>query len=367
MNMNPRHILKLLRHKLPPATALTFVFILSTLSVSGFAQGAQLTLADILIGLRSKKVTLPERNHILTEAVLARGTTFTVTPEIEKELTTTGAEKSLIDAIKRKAPATKIASLNPPPVDPKKAEPLPPDFSFYEKRADASFGKGDLDAAAADYTKAIEMNAASMSAYLGRGGVYLAKKAWDSAVTDFTKAIELNPKSALAFARRAEAWEKKGNLDLAEADYNKAFGLDPSNEAAKASAARLQTEREKAEAAKLEAEKAKQEPVKAPVTVAPPPVPEWLDLGQISETSAIRLMKPTYSQVAARSNIGGKVVVNVEIDVEGNVTSAAAVSGHQLLRYDSETAARRSKFKPVMVGDKAVKAKGFIVYNFTTK
>jgi len=79
------------------------------------------------------------------------------------------------------------------------------------------------------------------------------------------------------------------------------------------------------------------------------------------------MIKPVYSQVAARSNVGGKVVVNVEMDVEGNVTSATAVSGHQLLRYDSETAARRSKFKPAMFGDKAVKSKGFIVYNFTTR
>jgi TonB family protein len=355
-----------LRQKLPIASVLSFVFVFSTLSGAGFAQGAQLTLADILIGLRSKKVTLPERNQILTDAVLSRGTTFAVTPEIEKELATTGADKALIDAIKKKAPV-KIASVNVPPVETKKAEPPPPDAAFYEKRAEAGLAKGDLDAAIADYSKAIEMNADSPTAYLGRGSVYVAKKSWDPAIADFSKAVELDPKNATGFAKRAEALEKKGYLDLAEADYNKAFELDPKDESAKANAARLQTEREKAAAAKLEAEKAKQEPVKTAPPVVPAPVPEFVDLGQIAESSAVRMVKPTYSQVASRSNIGGKVVVNVEIDPEGNVTSAIAVSGHQLLRFDSETAARRSKFKPAMFGDKAVKARGFIVYNFTTR
>src|SRR4030095_6283037 len=110
MNMNPRstrRVLKTLRKKLPIARVLSFVFIVSALVGAGFAQGSQLTLADILIGLRSKKATLPERNQILTDAVLARGTTFAITPEIEKELTTTGADKVLIDAIKKKAPAVK--------------------------------------------------------------------------------------------------------------------------------------------------------------------------------------------------------------------------------------------------------------------
>ena len=104
-----------LRKKLPIPSVLSFVFILLTLSVAVFAQGSQLTLADILIGLRSKKATLPERNQILTDAVLTRGTTFAITPEIEKELSTTGADKALIAAIRMKSQPVKIASVNQPP------------------------------------------------------------------------------------------------------------------------------------------------------------------------------------------------------------------------------------------------------------
>jgi len=372
MNMNPqshKSPLKMFRKRLPLISVLVFLF--AALSAAGFAQGNQLTLADILIGLRSKKVTLPERNKILTDAVMTRGTTFAITPEIEKELTTTGADKSLIDAIKKKAPAMKVASLNPPPVEVKKADPPPPDFSFYEKRADASLEKGDLDAAAADYTKAIELNANSATAYLGRGSVHVAKKSWDSAIADFTKVVEMSPKNAAGYAKRAEALEKKGYADLAEGDYIKASELDPSNESAKANAARLQTEREKAALAKAEAEKKakvpeKTEPAKTESLVKSAP-PEFVDLGQLAESSAIRLVKPTYSQIAARSNIGGKVVVNVEIDAEGNVTEAKAVSGHQMLRADSEAAAHRSKFRPATYEGQPIKAKGYIVYNFTTR
>src|ERR1041384_1207331 len=73
------------------------------------AQPAQLSLADILIALRSKKVTLAERNKLIGDAVKTRGITFTLTPEIEKELQTTGADKLLIDAIRTKIPAMSAA------------------------------------------------------------------------------------------------------------------------------------------------------------------------------------------------------------------------------------------------------------------
>ena len=46
------------------------------------AQSSELSLADLLIGLRSQKVSIEERNRILAEAVRERGITFKYTPEI---------------------------------------------------------------------------------------------------------------------------------------------------------------------------------------------------------------------------------------------------------------------------------------------
>src|SRR5688500_16116163 len=97
---------------------LTAFMITLTLSIDG--QQPQLTLADLLIGLRSKKVSLIDRNAILTEAVKQRGVTFGLSHEIEKELSATGAAKNLLDAIRGKSVAVVVPPL-PAPV----ATPVP--------------------------------------------------------------------------------------------------------------------------------------------------------------------------------------------------------------------------------------------------
>jgi TonB family protein len=345
--------------------------ILTAFSIEARAQGGQLSLADILIALRSKKVTLTDRNRILAEAINARGTTFTLTPEIEKELTGGGADAGLINMIRHRTqlakgigPSPSEAKAKPAETKPKfeasKPEPVvvappPPvqDFAFFEKRGGEAVVKGDLDAALLDYTKAIEMNESAVPVRMARGNVYVAKKSYVLAIADFTKVIELEPKNASAFARRADAHEKQGEAALALEDYKKTFDLDPTIESAKAA-----VEKFNAEQAKL----AKPEP---PPVVAPPVVlPEFLDLGQINESRAIKMIKPVYPQTASRAGVGGQVVVDIEMDLEGNVTKAKAVSGSAFLKQTSEEAALKSKFKPAMVGEKAVKGRAKIVYNF---
>jgi tetratricopeptide (TPR) repeat protein len=340
---------------------LMMVSMLTALALPARAQGNQLSLADILIALRSKKVTLPERNKLLTEAVATRGTTFSLTPEIEKELGTTGADKALIDSIRQKSqfiqasvvlPSTVEAKLKTEPV----AAPPPPDFAFYETRANANRSKGDLDAAVTDYSKAVEMNPADTSAFYSRGSVYLEQQQYDKAIADFDRVIELNPKGATAHQGRGAALEKKGNAELALAEYKEAVDLDPVYSLAKDDVARL----EAAAAAKIVK---KPEPVVT--AAAPPPPPDIVDLGQIPSSLAVRMTKPTYSPIALNANLAGNVTVHIEIDKEGNVTSAKVVDGHPLLRQNCEYAALHSKFKPTMAGDQAVKAKGYIVYKFS--
>ena len=355
---------KLHRTILTFASIIWLALIVTAFSSIAAAQPNQLMLADILIALRSKKVTLPERNRILAEAVVVRGVTFALTPEIEKELSDTGADKTLIDSIRQKTQMVKISAVVTPPVETKpKAEPAapPPDFSFYEKRADASLSKAEFDSAVADYSKSIEMDPKSPEAFMGRGLAYSNKQSYDLAVADFDKAIELKPKNAAAFANRGAALEKKGNIEQAITDYDKAVELEPTNEFVKAGATRLH-------AAQLEAlAKAakKPEPVVSPPVVTAPPAPEFVDLGALTHESATKMVTPVYPLFAVKSHIGGRIVVDVVIDVDGNVVSAKANSGQQLLKQASEEAAVRSKFKPAMIGNQAVKAKGYIVYNFT--
>src|ERR1044071_9926816 len=98
---------------------------------------SQLSLADILIGLRSKKVELPDRNKILTEAVLSRGITFALTPEIEKELESTGANQALVDAIRKRNVIVKTSASTNPMVETKTVAAPVQDFAFYMKRAES--------------------------------------------------------------------------------------------------------------------------------------------------------------------------------------------------------------------------------------
>ena len=326
------------------------------------AQQPQLTLADLLIGLRSKKVSLVDRNSILTEAVKQRGVTFTLSADIEKELTATGAAKNLVDAIREKAhiAVTVVPVPTPAPVATPIPTPTPPDFSFYQTRADANLNKGEFTLAVADYDKAVELKADDAVAFLNRGRAHYSLKAFDKAGADYDKAIEIDPKGSKAYYNRGMLWERLGNLDKAVTDYQKAVDLDAGNEPAKAGLQKLKDE--------LKAQATAQ----APPSVKPPVVeafkiPERMNLGNLTSANATKMVTPIYAPIAQKTNIEGRVTVEVEIDESGNVVSAKATSGHQLLRSAAEDAARRSKFKPALFGTQAVKAIGSITYNFTLK
>lgn len=350
-------------------------FILVTLILSltvglqtGQTQQAQLGLADILIGLRSKKVTLAERNRLLTDAVKERGITFALTPEIEKELQITGASVELIEAIRQKSPVIKVVSTPlpkpsptpiatpvPTPIATPIPTPTPPDFTFYQKRADGNASEGKYDLAVGDYNKAIELNPQAVSLYLSRGRAFYGKKDYALAIADYDKAIELNPKESTVYFIRGDSYEKMGDVQKAVIDYQKAVELDANNESAKNNLKRLQDEQ-----AKLPP--TPQIKVMTSASEASNP-PSTVNIGALNNL-AVKLATPLYPPFAQKSNIQGMVTVQITLDAEGNVTSAKASDGPPLLRSSSEDAARRSKFNPARVGNQAVKATGFIIYNF---
>jgi TonB family protein len=323
----------------------------------------QLTLADIIIGLKSNKVTLPERNKILSEAVIERGITFALTAEIENELFKTGADKALVDAIRQKSQIVKTSV----PQEVPKPKPTPavssqPDYTFYQKRADENIGKGEYDLAIVDYNKVIEMNPKSVPAYFNRARAFYIKRDFPAAVESYTKVLELTPEDSVVYYNRGVAYEKMGDLEKAVADYEKAIELDANNEPAQENLRKIR----EAELAK------KQPPVVEPPKVeqpaaAPTPSdagPTVFNHGRIDASLAIKMTTPYYPPIARNMNAEGQVVVEVEIDEEGNVTSAKATSGHNLLRASAEEAALKSRFKPAIVNGVPVKAVGQIIYNF---
>ncbi|MEZ5347216.1 MAG: energy transducer TonB [Pyrinomonadaceae bacterium] len=88
-----------------------------------------------------------------------------------------------------------------------------------------------------------------------------------------------------------------------------------------------------------------------------------VNVGQINGR-AITLPSPKYTPAARQAKASGRVTVRVLVDENGNVVAANATSGHPLLRQEAEVAARRSRFKPVLVGGQTVKSTGTIAYNF---
>ncbi len=69
------------------------------------------------------------------------------------------------------------------------------------------------------------------------------------------------------------------------------------------------------------------------------------------------------SEISSKK-VYGKVTVRVLIDEDGNVTSAKAVDGNELLKDSSIKAARRAKFLPTLLAGMPVEVTGDIVYNF---
>jgi uncharacterized caspase-like protein len=88
--------------------------------------------------------------------------------------------------------------------------------------------------AAADFTKAIELNPQFLIAYDGRGWAYYRVKEYDKAIMDFSKVIEMKPNGTSGYAGRSLAYkERREDYDNAIKDFNKVLELE-TNTAARA-------------------------------------------------------------------------------------------------------------------------------------
>lgn len=376
---------KIEKNRLP---AFTTVLLVSLMLLLTFAipnthaqQSSELSLADVIIALRSNKVTLAERNQILRDAVEERGITFTITAQIKKELESTGANKNLIEAITKKGTIVKVAATAEQPTNPiTTPAPIELNFAHYKKTADENFAKGELDSAIMNYSKAIELNPANTSVYLNRGLIFYRKKDYEAAIADYSKAIELNPNEPAAYSNRANSYEKIDQLEKAAADYKKVIELDVDNSAAISALKKIEDDKAKliekqkeqqsaiaevAEKERVAKETQDKERLAAEVAEADRKKnPEIIELGRISSSMAINMATPIYPDAAKRLNLKGQITVQVFIDEKGNVTAAETTDGNRLFRDSAEQAALKSKFKPAMFEDVAVKSKGYIVYNF---
>lgn len=96
--------------------------------------------------------------------------------------------------------------------------------------------------------------------------------------------------------------------------------------------------------------------------------PEYFTIGDITGSiggaKAVYLAKPTFPVEAKEAGAEGKVKVEIEIDEEGGVTSAKAVSGDQLFYETVQKAALKSKFLTPKINGQREKIAGYLNYNF---
>lgn len=86
--------------------------------------------------------------------------------------------------------------------------------------------------------------------------------------------------------------------------------------------------------------------------------------GGILNGKAYELPAPKYPAAAKAVKASGLVTVEIVIDENGDVISAAAVSGHPLLRSSATEAAQEAKFRPTRLEGKPVRVSGVLTYHF---
>jgi periplasmic protein TonB len=104
-------------------------------------------------------------------------------------------------------------------------------------------------------------------------------------------------------------------------------------------------------------------PVTASHPAEPPPKAVRRSAGIVSGV-AVKKVDPVYPKAAREAQQTGVVAVEITINEQGNVTSARALSGPDLLRNAAVSAARAWKFKPSLLGGVPVTTISTITFNF---
>lgn len=99
----------------------------------------------------------------------------------------------------------------------------------YLDRAAARRELKKYDLALEDCNKAIELEPKNVAGYFSRAWVYSEQKLPDLALKDYGRIIELEPKNSEAFSARGQIYIEKGQDRKALADANKAIECNPKN------------------------------------------------------------------------------------------------------------------------------------------
>jgi tetratricopeptide (TPR) repeat protein len=102
-------------------------------------------------------------------------------------------------------------------------------WTAWSNRAVKYEQQGRHEEAVYGHTKALELGPRDSTLWSNRGIVYSKQGKNDLAIADFTRSIEINPRFAKAYSGRAVAWTQKKRYDVAIKDFDMALRYDREN------------------------------------------------------------------------------------------------------------------------------------------
>jgi serine/threonine-protein kinase len=113
-----------------------------------------------------------------------------------------------------------------PPAD---GAPSDKKAEFYANLGSSQLINGDTAGAAANFKRAIELDAKNVAATIGMGEIALRQGLFGDAIAHLKKASRLAPRNARAFTLLGEAYLNSGNSGEAATNFKKALQIDPDN------------------------------------------------------------------------------------------------------------------------------------------
>jgi protein TonB len=98
--------------------------------------------------------------------------------------------------------------------------------------------------------------------------------------------------------------------------------------------------------------------VAPPPPPPPPPRPKKVEPlrvgGNVQESRLIRKVEPVYPELAKRARVSGIVMLEVNVDEEGNVANVRVIRGHPLLDQAAIDAVKQWKYSPTLLNGEPV-------------
>jgi protein TonB len=98
--------------------------------------------------------------------------------------------------------------------------------------------------------------------------------------------------------------------------------------------------------------------VPPPPPPPPPPRPKKIEPvrvgGNVQESKILRRIEPVYPELAKRARVEAMVLLNVEVDEEGNVSKVTVIRGHPLLDQAAKDAVMQWKYSPTLLNGEPV-------------